>query len=90
MIQNGLVRNLWEELHMANKKLDEGRVPWTKLVQRHGFPDIKSMLKAWYIDRDESASIIALRLDISISSVQKKLSEFGLRKGRKKQQRMLF
>lgn len=60
------------------------KVDWSKLVIERGYRDIVHMLTDLYVDKQVDAHILALNLDISISTLRFKLSELGIRRKRKK------
>lgn len=57
-------------------------INWTKLVKAYGYPDIRKMLADMYVEQNISPHIMALKLGCSVSTLQRKLSELGIRRGR--------
>ena len=63
---------------MSGKKIN-----WNEIVYKSKFSDIKELLIHHYLIKNEDPHIIAMRYDCSVGSITRKLSELGIKRGRK-------
>ncbi len=75
---NGFAPLYIQEIKLSGKKID-----WNHIVHKSKFKDLRELLTHYYLDNNEDPHIIALRYDCSVGSITRKLSELGIKRGRK-------
>lgn len=75
--------NGFAPLYIQGAELSGKKIDWNYIVHGSKFKDLKDLLTHYYIDENEDPHIIALRYDCSVGSITRKLSELGIKRGRK-------